>query len=735
MNTASSPNTASPPKAVSRLFRRPFAEIMLLAAVILVAVLASHCASSEESAGRPDAAVGEPGLPGESASGQWSPGFSEDITLISLSGFDECGALLDYLQGEALELVGPYGLEEPRVSRDEAFAASAATWAEEWDASSQRSSSASDDAEMANFSAFAAPATTAAQSRAPAPAAAPSLAEGADYSGTNVQVEGVDEADIVKTDGRSIIGISSSGELWIADVTRSVPRLRGRLTLRDGDFLELYLDGSRVFVIGNSSVGLNPPGSGGIYFSRTQGDIEIDEHGDAIGEAVPPLEFEDAVVITEVDISDLDNPRVMRHLRVEGRYVSSRLADGYARVVVSSPAEKLGFVRPSSQSNLSEASAERFNQLLIRESTLDQWLPNYNLHAANGETISSGQLLDCDKVYAPSMFSGFNQVSVLSFATGKSLRLRDAASTLADGEMVYASPTNLYVSQVMDDFGAGRRDAGTVVHKFSLSASGSADYEASGAVVGSPLSQYAFHEYDGRLFVSTTSGEWSESESFVTVLEDDGRALKQVGKVGNLGRGEDIYAVRYIGDKAYVVTFRQTDPLYVIDLSDPTAPTTEGELKITGYSAYLHPVGENLLLGVGSEATSWGQVTGAKVSLFDVSDPADPRTLDTLVVDDASSEVEWDARAFLWWAPKRLAVVPISDWNSSGALALRVKTDTKSAEIEQIARITHETRGSRTREILRSIVIRDDLWTLSRSHLQANDLDTLDRRAWLDIPN
>ena len=720
------------------MFRSPFVEIGLLVAVILVAVVASHCASAGESAGRSDAAgaVGEPGLPGESASGQWSPGFSEEITLISLSGFDECGALLDYLQGEALELVGPYGLEEPQVSRDAAFDAPAVTWAEaeEWEASSQRSSSASDDADMADFSAFASPPTTASQSRAPAPAVAASLAEGADYSGTNVQVEGVDEADIVKTDGRSIIGISSSGELWIADVTRPVPRLRGRLTLRDGDFLELYLDGDRVFVIGNSSVGLNPPGSGGLYFSRTQGDMEIDEHGDATGEAVPPLELEDAVVITEVDISDLDNPRVMRHLRVEGRYVSSRLADGYARVVVSSPPDELGFVRPSRQSNLSEASSQRFNQLLIRESTLDQWLPDYNLHAANGETISSGQLLDCDKVYAPSMFSGFNQVSVLSFATGKSLRLRDAASTLADGEMVYASPNNLYVSQAMDDFDAGRRDAGTIIHKFSLSAAGSADYEASGAVVGSPLSQYAFHEYDGRLFVATTSGEWSDSESFVTVLEDDGRALKQVGKVGNLGRGEDIYAVRYIGDKAYVVTFRQTDPLYVIDLSDPTNPTTEGELKITGYSAYLHPVGENLLLGVGSEATSWGQVTGAKVSLFDVSDPADPRTLDTLVVDDASSEVEWDARAFLWWEPKQLAVVPISDWNSSGALALRVRTDTRSAQIEQIARITHDARGSRSREILRSIVIQDDLWTLSGNYLQANDLDTLARRAWLDIP-
>ena len=720
-------------------------------AVILAAVIASQCASAGDSADSRDPAditdiIPDTALPGEVAlgSGRWSSDFSERIELISLDGFDECGALLDYLQGEALELVGPYGLEEPRAGRDAVFAAPAATWleAEEREASPRNSSSAGDDADMADFSAaFAAPATTAAQSRAPSPAA-PSLAEGADYSGTNVQVEGVDEADIVKTDGRRIIGISGSGELWIADVTRPVPRLRGRLTLRDGDFLELYLDGDRVFVIGNSSVGLNPPGSGGLYFSRTQSDTEgdteggiaIDDHGDAAVVAVPPLELEDAVVITEVDISDLDNPRVMRHLRVEGRYVSSRSADGYARVVVSSPPDDLGFVRPSRQSNLSEASSQRFNQLLIQESTLDQWLPSYNLHAANGETVSRGQLLDCDKVYAPSMFSGFNQVSVLSFATGKSLRLRDAASTMADGNTVYASAYNLYVSQTMDDFGAGWQDAGTAIHKFSLSASGSVNYEASGAVAGSPLSQYAFHEYDGRLFVATTSGEWSSSESFVTVLEDDGHGLKQVGKVGNLGRGEDIYAVRYIADKAYVVTFRQTDPLYVIDLSDPTDPTTEGELKITGYSAYLHPVGEDLLLGVGREATNRGRVTGAKVSLFDVSDPADPRTLDTLVLEGGSSEVEWDARAFLWWEPKELAVVPISDWNSSAALALRVNADARRPKIEQIARITHD-RGANSRAILRSMVIKEDLWTLSSNYLQADDLDTLNRRAWLDIPS
>ena len=767
---------------------------------------------------------------------------------VSLSSFDECDALLDYIREEASERVGPYGFEDdddiigPFFAVDEAMA-------------EDDTAPAAPPALDLGDSAGGPPAESRTSSEASA------LTQGEDFSGTNVQVEGVDEADIVKTDGRRIIGVSSSrsgnNEIWIADITNPIPKLQGRLILSDGSYSELYLAGDRVFVIGTSTVGIDPPGGGGTFENGEAGSSEADIAGEAL--SIAPRRYANAVVITEVDISDPENPEAMRHLRVEGRYVSSRAASGYARVVISSPPESLGFVRPSSYGSASsEASAERFNKLIVQESTLEQWLPNYNLHSANGESVSRGQLLDCDRVFAPSEFSGFNQVSVLSFATGESLELSDAVSTMADGETVYASPSNLYVSRVVYDYDpdSNRRKAETVIHKFSLDSSGSADYEASGTAIGSPINQYAFHEYEGRLFVATTSGDWSDTESFVTVLEDDGGALKQVGQVGNLGRNEDIYAVRYIADKAYVVTFRRTDPLYVIDLSDPTDPTTEGELKITGYSAYLHPVGEDLLLGVGREATTTGRVTGAKVSLFDVSDPSDPRTLDSLVLEGDSSEVEWDARAFLWWAPKKLAVVPISNWRNNyyGALALRVNADADSPEIELISRISHDvatrptgdTEGcewydvpsaslgwtaeslstmsvvkvcpatSRDRsaargvpdnhacsqltkprnedqedltaatlgeiieevrsasvandtgeltgllskllsnsveeasqvsacipqyfrydsssEIFRSIVITDDLWTLSRSYLQANDLDTLARRAWLDIP-
>ena len=391
------------------------------------------------------------------------------ITRVSLSSFDECDALMDYIRSEALERVGPYGLDD---SFGGPFFARGGELAIEVD-------------EMAEASAdSAAGPPPPAAGRTDAPASAPT--QGVDYSGTNVQVEGVDEADIVKTDGRRIIGIGSdrsgNNEIWIADITSTTPRLQGRLALQDGYYQEFYLAGDRVFAIGASAVGIDPPGGGGVFSNEADGETGSEAETAAsedLALSIAPGPVANAVVVTEVDISDPDNPEIVRHLRVEGRYISSRAANGYARVVISSPPEKLGFVQPSYGSSNSEASATRFNRLLVQESTLDQWLPDYNLHAANGESVSRGQLLDCDRVFAPSVFSGFNQVSVLSFATGESLRLRDAVSTMANGETVYASHGNLYVSRVEHDYDevAEAQTAETVIHKFSLSSSGSADYE------------------------------------------------------------------------------------------------------------------------------------------------------------------------------------------------------------------------------------------------------------------
>ena len=216
---------------------------------------------------------------------------------------------------------------------------------------------------------------------------------------------------------------------------------------------------------------------------------------------------------------------------------------------------------------------------------------------------------------------------------------------------------------------------------------------ASGLAEGRLLNQFSMHEYDNRLFVATTQGSpWgpqADSESFVTSLEVSGDSLVEVGKVGNMGRGERIFAVRFVDDTAYVVTFRQVDPFYVVDLSNPASLVVTGELKIPGFSSYLHPITDTLILGVGQDADERGQLLGAKVSLFDVSDPTNPVERSVWTIPDSGSSVEWDHRAFLYWAPENLAVLPINQYGPDpfiGAIALRVT----EAGISEVARIDHE---------------------------------------------
>ena len=177
------------------------------------------------------------------------------------------------------------------------------------------------------------------------------------------------------------------------------------------------------------------------------------------------------------------------------------------------------------------------------------------------------------------------------------------------------------------------------------------------------LNQWSLSEHEGTLRAATTSmppwNSGARSESAVRTLQERDGRLVQVGAVGGLGKGERIYAVRYIGDTGFVVTFRQVDPLYTLDLSDPAKPRVVGELKVPGYSAYLHPVGDGLLLGVGQDATEEGRRTGVQLSLFDVSDLAKPVRLDQYAVGATRrTPVEEDHQAFLWWAPERLAVIP-----------------------------------------------------------------------------
>ena len=208
------------------------------------------------------------------------------------------------------------------------------------------------------------------------------------------------------------------------------------------------------------------------------------------------------------------------------------------------------------------------------------------------------------------------------------------------------------------DWDEVRAEFRTNIHRFDISDPAGAVYTASGSVPGEIHNQFALSEHAGHLRVVTTTGDrWSsESESWVRVLAESDGLLVEVGSVGDIGRGEQVQSVRFAGDVGYVVTFRQIDPFYTIDLSDPAEPAVVGELKIPGFSSYLHPLGNGMVLGVGSDADEDGWITGAKVSLFDVSDLNEPREVAVWTAPSGWNEIGWDHRAFLWWAPEQLAV-------------------------------------------------------------------------------
>jgi hypothetical protein len=356
------------------------------------------------------------------------------------------------------------------------------------------------------------------------------------------------------------------------------------------------------------------------------------------------------------------------------------------------------------------------------------------------------RLVACRAVRRPAEFGGVDMMTVLTVDLEQGLPAVDSDGLMTDADTVYASAGSLYVAtqRWSDTLGGNDLPDGvrTSIHRFDASERGTTSYASSGEVRGYLLSQWALSEHAGHLRVaSTTVPPWwgeseDESESYVTVLREDGPRLTEVGRVGGLGRGEQIYAVRFMGDVGYVVTFRQVDPLYTLDLAAPTAPTVRGELKIRGYSAYLHPVGEGLLLGVGQDATRQGRQLGTQLSLFDVSDLSAPRRLHQVTLAGGSSEVEYDHHAFLYWPATGLTVLPLLEWErrarepSFEAAGFRVDP----AGIVGLGRLEHPVKTEWRGQIRRALVVGDRLFTLSEAGILASPLDTLQGGTWVRFP-
>ncbi|HUP84763.1 MAG TPA: beta-propeller domain-containing protein [Acidimicrobiales bacterium] len=648
----------------------------VLAMVLTMVVLTGACRRSEHD----DRDVARPKAK--------DPSLTIDTALISsLTAFDACDDLLTYLRKEAAEIVGPYGfggaMRGDVVALDSAVTTMAA--AAPMAAAGRATAGSEEDASVAQ------------------PVA------GTDFSATNVQEEGVDEPDLVKTDGKRLVTIAG-GRLRIVDLTGGEPRLAASLRLDDSGYLQgdLLLHGDHVLVLRQAQpayeLAPSPVAGDGVApgrpFRQPSGKLRTD--------------------VTVVDIADISAPKVIKVLSIDGSLVASRMVAGVARLVVRSGPPDLPFLFPSG-SEESIAVATEANKKVVAESTLEQWLPSFAEDAG-----SRRRLADCRDVRRPKEFSGVGMLSVLT-VDADDPRPGPAATVVGAGELVYASAANLYVTSTVWQADATERVATTTtdIHKFGIGDKVRTTYEASGRIKGRLLNAFSMSELDGNLRVASTDD--ATQESAVTVLHQNDGALEQIGAVGGLGKGERIYAVRFLGDRGYVVTFRQTDPLYVLDLADPAAPVVKGELKIPGYSAYLHPVGDHRLIGIGQEASDSGRVQGTQVSLFDVADPADPKRLANAVIPYGRSEAESDHHAFLWWARTGLVMVPVQSYQdgSSGAVGFTVAGDA----ITELGHIEPRDR----QPARRSIVLGDRILLVSDSALEARELTTLAERSWLPL--
>ena len=497
-------------------------------------------------------------------------------------------------------------------------------------------------------------------------------------TGTNVQEAGVDEPDVAKSDGRLLARVERTGrtaDLVLADVTGESIEETARLDLPDVVDPELLLVGDTVVVVGGDQEADGSPGTR----------------------------------ILRVDVTDLDEPTVTDTLTIDAELLSVRQHGTTVRWVTRTGLPDLDFARPGRRAGSQDRALER-NLEAVRSTEVDDWLPHVTAYAADG-TATTERLVDCDDVALPGTPGEADgttpgTVAVVGLdATAPLAGLADAdAVGVAVGtDLVYASLDRLYlatsgaptgccwmVDRVVPGGPAGWPVGGwsgtSEIHELELDGT-TATYVATGEVDGTVRDRWSMDEHDGVLRVAVgPSSETGDFSSIVT-MRRDGTRLEEIGRVDRIGPREDIEAVRWFGDLALVVTFRRIDPLHTVDLSDQTAPRVVGELKVPGYSAYLHPLGPHRLLGLG-EGPVAGRRWGAQTSLFDLADLAAPRRLDVLDHRVNTRHVAaTDPRAFTWIPGQRtgLSVITRGYGARTGWLSIiRLDDGTISEELVEV---------------------------------------------------
>jgi len=578
------------------------------------------------------------------------------------------------------------------------------------------------------------------------------------FSTTLVQVQGVNEGDIVKNDGQFIYQLNQNRVLVINTLPDNTPSVQQVLTSADKAFWgqELYLDKTTLTVIGSS---FRPPVT--TQLGKT---------------TVPWILGCTTVKAILFDVTDKSNIRQIREIEIEGDYIASRKIGGDLYLVARRYPD---FFALNGTRSLNKADL----------------VPSFRDSARTGKFIQ----VPARKIL---YFTDFDEPNYLVVA-GVNVNLPHSPlhieAILGAGEQIYASPENLYATAsryppvfirplpiiIEPPLPAVATDAllvmesttnsdvppmpseRTTLYQFALKNSRIL-FQATGEVPGTILNQYSMDEYKGYFRLATTQHGWWEGGEDSNNLYVLGSDLKIVGKVEDIAPGERIYAARFLGDRCFLVTFENIDPLFAIDLTDPTNPNIVGELMLPGYSQFLLPYDENHLIGIGKEAavadgsTSgdvpwWDGIAfyqGMKLALFNVEDLYNPILVQSVSIGDRGTDspalynphaILFDHGKGLLALPITLAKIPNKDANTppwqwgeytfQGLYVFHISTNGFALK----GTITHKLSGenfwqSYNRTIDRSLFISDNLFTLSEALLKVNDLDSLVEKTTLTLP-
>lgn len=599
--------------------------------------------------------------------------------------------------------------------------------------------------------------------------------EGVDFSGTNNQEAGVDEADIVKTDGYHIYTLTR-GTLEILGVPTFGALNHASTTPIEGHPMQMLLSDNRLIVMSQVYAHQLPE-------NDPLRPLTVEEGAEGQYDRHPYL-----TKFTVLDITDRTAPSVLRQVYLEGFAQTGRKVNNTVRMVsharfdvpgirtwLDLPQEywQLEHDDPARDPIFDQAADALIaqNDAIIDATPLSRMIPRLYERTSTGVYPHAMTTQSCQNFAAPDDGTGRGFTSIFTLDLTGNVFAFEADHVLTNQPTVYASSDTLVIAEPSQNWwwfwGRNDQDEATNIHRFDISQPGETTYTGSGRVDGLVLDQFALSEHNDDIRVAATTGTWNRwwlpeedvepQENHVYVLRGD-TALTQVGHVGGIAPNERIWSARFVGDKGYLVTFRQVDPLFTIDLSVPENPRVIGELKIEGVSTYIHPLAEDRLLTIGYGGDENGLDWTTQISMFDVSDFSRPTLESELGLAPASTQDTWnwsysealhEHKAFQYWGPQTTLAVPLSTWRET-----RTGDDYSYEYISKLALVTAEPgvplapygevdhsalynhdphRWYGGVNIRRSIFMGNYVYAISERGVTATNLDSLEQTAQVSI--